>query len=86
MDIQKIAKLSGLTIDEAELEKFEKDMNEITEMFSELPQIDDELFPDETEKMTLRADKTDSGNFTRDELLSNAAAVESGLFVVPKTV
>ena len=64
----------------------EKDMNEITAMFSELPQIDDELLPDEKEKMILRTDEADSVKYTRGELLANAPVAESGCFVVPKTV
>lgn len=86
MDIQRISKLAGLKINENELEKFEKDMNEITAMFSELPQIDDELLPDEKEKMILRTDEADSVKYTRGELLANAPVAESGCFVVPKTV
>lgn len=86
MDIQRISKLAGLKINENELEKFEKDMNEITAMFSELPQIDDELLPDEKEKMILRTDEADSVKYARGELLANAPVAESGCFVVPKTV
>lgn len=86
MDIQRISKLAGLKINENELEKFEKDINEITAMFSELPQIDDELLPDEKEKMILRTDEADSVKYTRGELLANAPVAESGCFVVPKTV
>lgn len=86
IDIRHIAKLSRLHIEEDKLEKFEKDMQDIVEMANNLPHLDEQLSVDETNVMTLREDKAESGKFTREELFANAPQVKAGCLVVPKTV
>ena len=86
IDIQHIAQLSRLHIEDDKLEKFEKDMQSIVEMANKLPRLDEELSVDESNVMTLREDKAESGKFTRDELFANAPQVKAGCLVVPKTV
>lgn len=86
IDIKHIAKLSRLTIDEDKLEKFEADMQKIVGMVDKLPDINDELSLDTSNPLRLREDKAVSGKFTRNELLANAASVQAGCLVVPKTV
>lgn len=86
IDIQHIAQLSRLHIEDDKLEKFEKDMQSIVEMANKLPHLDEELNVDENSVMTLREDKAESGKFTRDELFANAPQVKAGCLVVPKTV
>lgn len=86
IDIKHIAKLSRLKIEDKELAKFEKEMENIVQMVEKLPQIDDELNLDASNPMHLREDKAVTDKYTRDELLKNAPKVKAGCLVVPKTV
>lgn len=86
VDIRHIAKLSRLRIDDNELAKFEKEMENIVQMVEKLPEIDDELNLDASNPMILRKDKAVTDKYTRDELLKNAPKVKAGCLVVPKTV
>ena len=87
IDIKKISKLSRLEIDEADIEKFTNDMYKIVNMVENLPNFDnvDEIL-DYNYTMKLREDVVETDKFSRDELLKNAPATESGCLVVPKTV
>ncbi len=86
IDIKHIAKLSRLRIEDSELEKFEKEMQNIVDMVEKLPDIDDELILDAANPMRLREDVAVNDKFTRNELLKNAPHVQAGCLVVPKTV
>ena len=86
IDIKHIAKLSRLRIEDSELEKFEKEMQNIVDMVEKLPDIDDELVLDSANPMRLREDVAVTDKFTRNELLKNAPQVQAGCLVVPKTV
>lgn len=86
IDIKHIAKLSRLRIEDSELEKFEKEMQNIVDMVEQLPDIDDEIILDASNPMRLREDVAVNDKFTRNELLKNAPNVQAGCLVVPKTV
>ena len=86
IDIKHIAKLSRLRIEDSELEKFDKEMQNIVDMVEKLPDIDDELILDAANPMRLREDIAVNDKFTRNELLKNAPYVQAGCLVVPKTV
>ena len=78
IDIKHIAKLSRLRIEDSELEKFEKEMQNIVDMVEKLPDIDDELILDAANPMRLREDVAVNDKFTRNELLKNAPHVQAG--------
>lgn len=86
IDIKHIAKLARLKIEDNQLEKFEKEMQNIVEMVEKLPDVDDALVLDTTNPLKLREDKAVTNKFTRDELMKNAPKVQAGCLVVPKTV
>lgn len=86
IDIQHIAKLSRLRIDEEKREKFERDMEAIVAMVDRLPEVSDDLTLDASHPMQLREDAAVTDKFTRDSLLANAPQVQAGCVVVPKTV
>ncbi len=86
VDIMHIAKLSRLKIEEEQIPKFEKDVENILSMVQNLPELDDNgALIDPDNPMTLREDKAEQ-NFKRDELLKNAPATKAGCVVVPKVV
>lgn len=86
IDVKRIAKLSMLTIPDAEIDTFAAEMGNIIKMCEHLPELDsaDSLL-DITDKMTLREDKIVQ-SFARDELLANVPRAVAGCIVVPKTV
>lgn len=89
IDIEHIAKLSKLKIDDSKKEKFSSDMEGIIEMIESLPdEVNADTSLDVNNAMELRADtpKTDEEKFSRQELLSNAPQIQAGCFVVPKVV
>ncbi|MGN0661283.1 MAG: Asp-tRNA(Asn)/Glu-tRNA(Gln) amidotransferase subunit GatC [Oscillospiraceae bacterium] len=89
IDIEHIAKLSKLKIEDEKKQKFAKSMEDIIEMVKELPQLDDKLnLLDESNPMELREDVTasEADKLSRNELLQNAPQIEAGCFVVPRVV
>ncbi len=86
IDIQHIAKLARLRIEDEKLAQFEKDMESIVAMVDRLPDVSDELTLDASNPMELRPDVAVTKKFTRDALLANAPDVQAGCVVVPKTV
>lgn len=86
IDINHVAKLSRLRIEDDKLEEFEKQMQNIVNMVERMPDIEDELVLDESNTMILREDKAVTDKFTRQELMANAPQVKAGCLVVPKTV
>lgn len=86
IDIQHIARLAHLIVDDDKLADFENDMAAIVAMVKRLPDIDEELLIDSENPMKLRSDIAETDKFTKDELLANAPEVQNGCFSVPKTV
>lgn len=87
INVEHIAKLSKLKIEEDKLQKFEKDMQNIVDMVEQLPNIEiveDGLHPENP--LIFREDKSSEERLTRDELLANAPSIQAGCFVVPKTL
>lgn len=86
IDIKHIAKLARLRIEDDQIDKFKKEMQNIVDMVEKLPDVDDELVLDESNPMRLREDVAVTNKFTREELMKNAPKVQAGCLVVPKTV
>jgi aspartyl-tRNA(Asn)/glutamyl-tRNA(Gln) amidotransferase subunit C len=86
INIQHIAKLARLRIEDDQLAKFEHDMESIVAMVDKLPDVSDALTLDASRPMQLREDVAVTDKFSRDELLKNAPQVQAGCVVVPKTV
>ncbi len=85
IDIQHIAKLAGLRIEEDQQPRFIRDMEEILAMAGDLPDTA-ELTAPEPDPMVLREDVVTADPLERDLLLQNAPEVLAGCVVVPKTV
>lgn len=86
IDIKHIAKLSRLKVDDSEIEKFEKDMENIVSMIENLSDLEDTgSLLDKDNSMVLREDVAQN-NFKRDELMQNAPEIKAGCVVVPKVV
>lgn len=86
IDIDAIAELARLDIDESEREKLERDMAKIIAMVDNLPELSETPYACGNETMLLRRDEVRECAVTREELLSNAPFTENGCFAVPKTV
>ena len=86
IDINHIAKLARLRIEDDQLDKFESEMQNIVGMVEKLPDIQDEMTLDPDNPMILRKDVAVQDKFTRQELMQNAPQVKAGCLVVPKTV
>lgn len=86
IDIKYIAKLSRISINSEDEQKFRKNMQEIVDMVNGLPEINEELTLDQNNAMILREDIAETGKFSREELMKNAPEVQAGCLVVPKTV
>ena len=87
IDVQHLAKLARLRIEDDKLAKFEKDMESIVAMVEQLPEVSGDasgLDPDHP--MKLREDVESTDKLTRNELLANAPKMQAGCVVVPKTV
>ncbi len=84
-NIQKIAKLSMLTLTEQEEQKYETLLREALKNIETLPQAGDFQVQPQTAPMKLRADEIKPST-RREELLASAPQVEAGCFVVPKIV
>lgn len=86
IDIRHVAKLSRLQVREDEVEKFEREMENIVAMVENLPELSDTgALIDAKQPMVLREDKVEN-HFKRDELLQNAPQTRAGCVVVPKVV
>ncbi|MDR0984517.1 MAG: Asp-tRNA(Asn)/Glu-tRNA(Gln) amidotransferase subunit GatC [Ruminococcus sp.] len=87
IDINRIAKLSRLTIKETEHAKFEKNMNDIVDMVNKLPDIStNESLLEPENPMILREDKIVKSSCSRSDLLANAPESKAGCLSVPKVV
>lgn len=86
IDIKHIAKLSRLHIEESDVEKFQKEMQDIIQMVERLPDVSDQsLGVDRSNAMELRKDDI-RPSMRREEILQNAPKTAAGCVVVPKTV
>ena len=93
IDVQHLAKLARLRIEDDKLAKFEKDMESIVAMVEQLPEVSgDARSPggasglDPEHPMKLREDIEGTDKLSRNELLANAPKMQAGCVVVPKTV
>ncbi len=87
IDVQHLAKLARLRIEDDQLAKFEKDMESIVAMVEQLPDVSgDASGLDPEHPMKLRADVESTVKMQRSELLANAPKMQAGCVVVPKTV
>lgn len=88
-DVKKIARLSRLHVEDAQLQPIAEDLNGILGWIEQLGEVD----VDGVEPMTsavdmaapLRSDDVSDGG-KRDEVLKNAPKSDDGFFVVPRSV
>lgn len=86
IDIAYVGKLAKLKLNENEIDKFEKQMENIIEIIKNNPEINADLnLLDKNNPMELRKDVAHN-DFNRDELLGNAPQIQAGCVVVPKIV
>lgn len=85
IDIRHIAKLSALEFSENELAEIREDMEELTRVFSELP---DTIIPvtDTERKMELRSDDIIDSEIPSEVLISLAPASSENCYSVPQAV
>lgn len=87
IDINHIAKLARLKMDEQQAEKFARQITDILGMVDKLPEIEGTASGlDPENPMRLRPDVVVPSATTREEILSNAPQVEAGCVVVPRIV
>lgn len=88
-EVQKIAKLSRIKLNEDEVGHFQKELSNIIDWIEQLKEVD----TDNVEPMTsvikmkspVREDKITDGGY-RDDVLANAPKSDYGCFVVPKVI
>ena len=86
IDIKHIAKLAKLSIPDDKVEKFQKEMSGILDMFEQLPDISlDGALLDPEDTMELREDEVKPSS-PRDEMLANAPRTAAGCLLIPKVV
>lgn len=86
IEVEKIAKLARLKLSEEEVKKFEKDLEEVKEMFDEIDKIEvkeNPCFQPVEVKNVTREDKVKKG-FSTEEALSNTEHKERNFFKGPK--
>ena len=88
-DVKKIARLSRIRVEEAQLDHMAGELNGILGWIEQLQEVDVEGVEPMTSAVSMEAPKradevTDGG--IRDEVLSNAPKEEDGFFVVPRSV
>jgi len=81
-DVEQIARLACIELDEEDTQAFTMQFNAILEYFEELEDIEAEL-TEEEERNVLRADEV-TASLTQQEALANAPRVESGYFRGPR--
>lgn len=87
IDINHIAKLARLKMDEQQAKKFARQMEGIIDMVDKLPAIEGSATGlDPSNPMKLRADVAVPSQIKREDILSNAPQVEAGCVVVPRIV
>ncbi|MGA7074956.1 MAG: Asp-tRNA(Asn)/Glu-tRNA(Gln) amidotransferase subunit GatC [Halobacteriota archaeon] len=81
-DVERIARLACIELDDEDLQEFTVQFNSILEYFEELEDIEAELIGQE-ERNVLRADEV-TPSLSQQEALSNAPRVDSGYFRGPR--
>ena len=88
-DVKKIAKLSRLHVEDAQLQPIAEDLNGILGWIEQLGEVDVEGVEPMTSAVDmaapLRADNVSDGG-KRDAVLKNAPKSDDGFFVVPRSV
>ena len=88
-DVKKIAKLSRLHVEDAQLQPIAEDLNGILGWIEQLGEVDVEGVEPMTAAVDmaapLRADDVSDGG-KRDDVLKNAPKSDDGFFVVPRSV
>ena len=88
-EVEKIAHLARLQINEADIPEYADNLNNILDLVDQMQQVPtDQIEPmanplDEVQR--LRADAITESD-QRDKLQANAPATEDGLFLVPKVI
>ena len=86
IDIRHIAKLSRLSIGEDQVERFQREMENIVAMVERLTAVENQtLGVDPADRMELRRDEI-RPSLRREVVLQNAPQSAAGCIVVPKTV
>jgi aspartyl-tRNA(Asn)/glutamyl-tRNA(Gln) amidotransferase subunit C len=81
-DVEQIARLACIDLDEEDMHAFTMQFNAILEYFKELEDIEAEL-TEEEEHNVLRADEV-TPSLTQQDALANAPRVENGYFRGPR--
>jgi len=81
-DVNHIAQLACIELDDEDLQEFTIQLNTILEYFEELDDVEAELTQEEGENV-LRADNI-TPSLSQQEALSNAPRVDSGYFRGPR--
>ena len=88
-DVKKIARLSRIRVEEAQLDHMAGELNGILGWIEQLQEVDVEGVKPMTSavdvKAPMREDRVTDGE-KRDEILANAPKEEDGFFVVPRSV
>lgn len=88
-DVSNIAHLARLAIDEGDLESLGKELSGILDLVAQMELVDTDAVAPMAHPLDmvqrLRADEVTEEN-RRDDLMANAPAAESGLFLVPKVI
>jgi len=86
IDIERIAKLARLRLDEAEKRRYAAQLAAFADAAARLPALDGEApAPDGADAAALRPDRAEPSLDAR-ELLSNAPQAADGCFAVPRAV
>ncbi|MEG1686310.1 MAG: Asp-tRNA(Asn)/Glu-tRNA(Gln) amidotransferase subunit GatC [Angelakisella sp.] len=85
IDIKHIATLSRLKLEEEQVEKFQRQMQDIVNMVELLPALDGELSVDPNNRMELRPDEI-RPSLRREVVLAGAPEVAAGCVAVPQTM
>jgi aspartyl-tRNA(Asn)/glutamyl-tRNA(Gln) amidotransferase subunit C len=81
-DVERIARLACIELDDEDLQEFTVQFNSILDYFEELEDIEAELIGQE-EHNVLRADEV-TPSLSQQEALSNAPRVDGGYFKGPR--
>ena len=88
-DVSNIAHLARLAIEESDLESLGKELSGILDLVAQMEQVDTDAVGPMAHPLDmvqrLRADEVTEENL-REDLMANAPAAESGLFLVPKVI
>ncbi len=88
-DVKKIARLSRLHVEPADLEPIAEDLNGILKWIEQLAEVDVDGVAPMTSAVDmaapLRSDEITDGG-VRDQVLANAPKADDGFYVVPRSV